>query len=256
MKTLTLVLNWKMNPTSKKEALALFSALKKNDKKIQQSKNKIKLILAPPAIYLDAISSKNKNTKIELSGQDIFYKKYGSYTGSISQQMLKDLGAKYSIVGHWERRKVFNEQNEDIAKKVHSLLDLKMKAIFCVGEEQRDEQGKFADFLEKQIISILKNVEITDYKNIFLAYEPVWAIGSTKEISKEEIELSIILIKKILVKNFGEKSKNIKILYGGSVNPENILNLLEIEGIDGFLLGRSGLDKNIFDKIIDNLLKI
>jgi len=245
-----------MNPETKKEALALYTKLKKTIEKSKKNKAKLDFVLAPPAIYLDAIARKNKKTLLQLSGQDTFYKSSGSVTGGISQAMLKDLGADFSIVGHWERRNIFGETSADVAKKVHSLLGLKMKAIVCVGEKERDEKGDFADILEKQILESLKGVEAFDLKNIYLAYEPVWAIGAGgKKVTLEILEQSMVLIKKILQKKYGDSASKIKIIYGGSVDDTNILELANVFGVDGFLLGRSGLKPDVFKKMIESFSK-
>ncbi len=243
-----------MNPSNKKDALKLFASFKKEVKKNKSAKVKNSFILAPPVIYLDTIKSKIKDTAIELSGQDIFYENSGAFTGAISPLMLKDLGLEYSIVGHWERRNIFAESDQDIAKKVKSLLDLKMKAIVCVGERERDDQGDFVDSLEKQIINSLGEIENSELKNIIIAYEPVWTIGAGgKKINVEILEQTIILIQKILYKKFGENSKKIKIIYGGSVDDENILEYNRLRSIDGFLIGRAGLEVGVFRKMIELL---
>ncbi len=245
-----------MNPESKKEALNLFTKLKKVAEKSKKNKLKLDFILAPPAIYLDSINTKNKKTLIQLSGQDTFYKSSGSVTGGISQTMMKDLGADFSIVGHWERRNIFGEANADVVKKIRSLLDLKMKAIVCVGEQERDEHGEFADILEKQILESLAGVESFELKNIMLAYEPVWAIGTGgKKVTLEILEQSMVLIQKILHKKFGENAKKIKVIYGGSVDDTNILELAQVFGVDGFLLGRSGLKPDVFKKMVEKFSK-
>jgi triosephosphate isomerase len=245
-----------MNPESKKEALVLFSKLKKSVVKSNSKKVKLDFILAPPSIYLDSISLKNKNTNIKLSGQDIFSEKYTSAMGEISRDMLKDLGADLSIIGHFERRNILGETNSDIAKKVKLLLDSKMKAIVCVGESKRDDQGDFADVLEKQILESLLGVNNFDLKNIILAYEPAWAIGLVgKKVTLDILEQSIILVKKILHKRYGNIADDIKILYGGSLDDSNILELSEVSGLDGFLIGRSSLHSDVFTKIIESFEK-
>lgn len=251
-----LIFNWKTNPESKKNALDIFSNIKKAQKFAEKNKIKIDFIVAPPSVFLDALNLKNSSKKIKFSAQNFYNKNFASVTGAISQSMLKDLGATYSIVGHWERRSIFSETNKEISKKIKSLIDLKMKAIVCVGEEQRDIKGKFVDFLKKQILETLDGVLKDDANKIILAYEPVWAIGKEgRRVTVEEIEQSVFLIKKILKGKFQENSEKVKIIYGGSVDDMNIKKLSEIFGVDGFLLGRSSLDSKIIMRMVRNLKK-
>lgn len=127
-----------------------------------------------------------------------------------------------------------------------------MKAIICVGEQERDDHGDFADVLEKQILESLAGIEAFDFKNIMLAYEPVWAIGvGGKKVTLEILEQSMVLIQKILQNRYGDSGAKIKIIYGGSVNDTNIIQLAQVFGVDGFLLGRSGLQVDVFTKMIE-----
>ncbi len=247
MRNVILVFNWKMNPVKKKEALDIFEKIGKSLKKNPG----IKIIVAPPLIYLDCLNEYKKKWGLNLSAQDIFYKPDGAYTGSVSYKMIKNLGINYSIVGHWERKSCFYENNKEISKKINSLLSLKMKPIVCVGEEERDKDGKFIEKLKKEIKEIFQGVKKDDLKNIMVAYEPVWAIGKKdNKINFLDLEKGLILVKKILKDEFGGEAEKIKILYGGSVNKNNIEELKKMIALNGFLLGRSSLEEEEFSEIM------
>lgn len=205
-----------MNPFSKKEAEELFKAFDIKTKNI--------VILCPPFTYLQ------KGNNYVLGAQNCFYKNEGAYTGEISPKMLKDLGCKYVIIGHSERREIFKEDNECINLKIKICLENKLKPILCVGEKLGGDR--------KQVLRAqLKGI---NDKNIIIAYEPVWAIGTGKACELEDILSSYNLIKKIAKEN--------KVLYGGSVNSINAKDIINIT--DGVLVGGASINKKEFLKII------
>lgn len=205
-----------MNPFSKKEAEELFKAFDIKTKNI--------VILCPPFTYLQ------KGNNYVLGAQNCFYKNEGAYTGEISPKMLKDLGCKYVIIGHSERREIFKEDNECINLKIKICLENKLKPILCVGEKLGGDR--------KQVLRAqLKGI---NNKNIIIAYEPVWAIGTGKACELEDILSSYNLIKKIAKEN--------KVLYGGSVNSSNAKEIINIT--DGVLVGGTSINKKEFLKII------
>lgn len=205
-----------MNPFSKKEAEELFKAFDIKTKNI--------VILCPPFTYLQ------KGNNYVLGAQNCFYKNEGAYTGEISPKMLKDLGCKYVIIGHSERREIFKEDNECINLKIKICLENKLKPILCVGEKLREDR-------EQVLRAQLKGI---NDKNIIIAYEPVWAIGTGKACELEDILSSYNLIKKIAKEN--------KVLYGGSVNSINAKDIINIT--DGVLVGGASINKKEFLKII------
>ncbi|MBU4536695.1 triose-phosphate isomerase, partial [Patescibacteria group bacterium] len=179
------------------------------------------------------------------------------WTGKISAKMLKNIGSEFVILGHSEMRKL-GEGNEEINTKIKLALKNKLTPILCIGENARDEEGKYFAVLEEQLSNALKGVGPNFSNKIIIAYEPIWAIGKAakKIIKSEELLQTIIFIKKVLVDKYGTKSiGEIKILYGGSVNPINAEDLIQNTNINGFLVGRDSLipkNFNLICKIVEN----
>jgi triosephosphate isomerase len=204
-------------------------------------KNNIKLIYFPPATLINLLSQKFKNTSIDVGAQNCFHEEnHGAYTGQINSFMLKDAGAKYIILGHSENRKL-GEDNNLINRKIKSSIKSGLKIIFCIGETLSQKNKKNTKkILSQQIIQGLKNVK--NKKNIIIAYEPVWAIGSGLIPKETEIFEIVRFIK--------NKVKGSKVLYGGSVNSQNINLLKKIDNVDGFLIGGASQNSNNFIDII------
>ena len=204
-------------------------------------KNRVKIIYCPPNTLINLLVNKFKNSPIMVGGQNCHEKQdYGAHTGQINSKMLKDVGAKYVILGHSENRQL-GENDKLINLKIKSTLNSKLKVIFCIGETLREKNKKVTKkVLAKQILKGLKNVK--NKKDILIAYEPVWAIGTG--LTPKEIELSDVI-------NFIKKRvKNVPVLYGGSVNTKNIQELKKIDNVDGFLIGgASQVSKNLIDII-------
>ncbi len=244
--------NWKMNPSFLMQAEDLFKSIQKNI----SSKIKTDIIICPPNIYLPSfaktLAGKEKLKKIFLGAQNVSYEEKGAFTGEISAEMLKDIGVKYVILGHSERR-MMGEDNFDINKKIKASLFAGLVPILCVGEKERDENHKYLNFIKNQIEECLNGVVKNSVSKIIIAYEPVWAIGKNAKreaIPKEFLEMSIF-IRKILSDKFGVKSiKKTKVIYGGSVNPKNVLDFLKEGEADGFLVGRDSLNPKKFTEII------
>lgn len=235
--------NWKMNPKTVKEAKILFQKVSK----IKSRKTDI--VIAPPFVYIPFLKSKN----VKIGSQDVFIQNAGPYTGEVSPSMLKSVGVKYVIVGHSERRLGRGESNELINKKIKSSLESGLKVIAVVGETERNSD-EFWKFLKKQIKESLRGVKRKYAKNLIIAYEPVWAISTSKnrkKASPQDIFEATIFIRRTLLDIFGRKTAlATRILYGGSVEPQNAKDFLEIEGISGALVGGSSLDAEKFKKII------
>ena len=233
------VANWKMYGN--------LSSLNTLDKVIKFSKSreikKGRLIYCPPYTLISSFSKKFKNCQIGIGGQNCHESEsYGPYTGFVNSQMLKNCGAHFVIIGHSENRKK-GESDKLINLKIKSALEAKLKVIFCIGEtigEKRKKKTK--SILSKQIKNGLSNIK--NKSNIFIAYEPVWAIGSGVIPQSEDLFKTIEFIKSKF------KGKLPKILYGGSVNPQNIRNLKEINNIDGFLIGGASQNAKKFIDIV------
>ena len=207
----------------------------KYNRNLGEIETKVKLVLCPPSIYLSLF---DKNG-YDLGAQDISSFMDRTITGEIEANQIKSLGATYVIVGHSERRIYKHEINIDFINKINNALENNLNVIYCVGETLRDkENGSTFEILEKQISEVLNNVEI---KNIMIAYEPVWAIGTGNVPSIKEIKENIEFISNLLYEKYECK---LDILYGGSVNDENIGELCSIKGLSGFLVGGASLDVN------------
>lgn len=207
----------------------------KYNRNLGEIETKVKLVLCPPSIYLSLF---DKNG-YDLGAQDISSFMDRTITGEIEASQIKSLGATYVIVGHSERRIYKHEINIDFINKINNALENNLNVIYCVGETLRDkENGSTFEILEKQISEVLNNVDI---KNIMIAYEPVWAIGTGNVPSIKEIKENIEFISDLLYEKYECK---LDILYGGSVNDENIGELCSIKGLSGFLVGGASLDVN------------
>jgi triosephosphate isomerase len=233
------VANWKMYGN--------LSSLNTLDKVIKFSKSKEikkgRLIYCPPYTLISSFSNKFKDCQIGIGGQNCHESNsYGAHTGSVNSSMLKNIGAHFVIIGHSENRKK-GESDKLINHKIKSALQAKLKVIFCIGETLSDKRNKKTQFtLSKQIKIGLNNIR--NRSNIFIAYEPVWAIGSGIIPKSNDLFKTIEFIKSKF------KDKSPKILYGGSVNPKNITNLKEINNIDGFLIGGASQSAKKFIDIV------
>jgi len=199
---------------------------------------------------------------LKLGAQNVFYlsadrqvKKSGAFTGEVSPLMLKDLGVEYVIIGHSESRKYLNETDEVINKKIKESLLIGLKPILCVGEtDEEKNSGKKLEVLEVQITQALKGVMKSEAKNIVIAYEPVWAIGTGNNCSVDETMSSILLIRKIISKLYNrEIADTTKIIYGGSVDSKNTNSYITQTGVNGLLVGGASLNAEEFIEIIKSL---
>lgn len=192
------------------------------------------LVICPPYIYLDVMNSDN----YILGSQDGYYVDKGAYTGEISFAQLKTIGVKYSIIGHSERRHKFGETDEIVKNKLNACINNGIMPILCVGEtEEERELNKTFEVIETQ----LKVLEGMNIKNIIIAYEPVWAIGSGKTPTEDEIHEVHKYIRELLTNVYNMESI---IMYGGSVNLSNIKSISNIDGVDGMLIGSASIDPN------------
>ncbi len=241
--------NWKMyktNPEARRLVKQLQNRLEKKPVK------KCKVIVCPPFTALSTVSELLKGSSIMLGAQNLFWEEEGAYTGEISAKMIKSAGAKWVIVGHSERRRYFQEDEKIVNKKIRIALNSKLKVIFCVGEtlEEREE-NLTKDIVGNQVEWGLKGFTDAELKNVVIAYEPVWAIGTGKTATPDQAQEVHAFIRDILDALFDEKvSRGMTILYGGSVKPENAADLLRQPDIDGALVGGACLKADSFHKII------
>jgi triosephosphate isomerase len=238
--------NWKMNMTMK-GAEALCSLILKNG----QHKGR-EVVLVAPFIHLESLIRQTKGSQIKVAAQNCHEQLSGAYTGEISALMLSDMGLDYVLLGHSERRAHFNETSALLASKVNSALLQGLKVIFCCGEtsEQRNS-GKYLDIVSQQISEALFHLNPFNFKNIVLAYEPVWAIGTGKTASSTQAQEMHYYLRNFLAKKFGKVlADNMSILYGGSCNSSNASELFSQPDIDGGLIGGASLLADDFISII------
>ncbi|MDY6065005.1 MAG: triose-phosphate isomerase [Finegoldia sp.] len=240
--------NWKMNKTVSESV-----DFCKDLKKINLSDAVEKVIIAPfTSLY--SISELLKDSDIKVGAQNVYYEKSGAYTGEVSLDMLSDLNVDYVILGHSERRNIFKEDNELINKKLKAVLDSKVKPILCCGESLEEREGnKHKDKIKSQIESALdgmKEDELTD--KLVIAYEPIWAIGTGKTASSDDAEEMCAYIRNLISDLYSSSlAEKTRIQYGGSVKPENIVDIMGKENIDGALVGGASLDPLSFSKLIN-----
>ncbi|PMP66717.1 MAG: triose-phosphate isomerase [Thermodesulfobacterium geofontis] len=240
--------NWKMNKTLK-EVEEYFNKFLEKISQIDFSDREI--IIAPPFTALLYCKNLIKNSPLKLGAQNACWEKQGAFTGEISPLMLKELGVEYVILGHSERRHIFGETNELIAKRVEGVYKFGLIPILCIGEtlEERNK-GKTLEIVENQLIEGLKYIKDIKGDELVIAYEPVWAIGTGINATPEQAEEVQAFIREKLKDIYSEEvSKQIRILYGGSVTPDNIQDLMKKPNIDGALVGGASLDPEKFFKI-------
>jgi len=213
---------------------------------------KCKVFLAVPYTAIKACSDKAKGSSIVIGAQNMNDATEGAFTGEVAASMLKDAGASFVIVGHSERRRIFSENNSFINKKVKRALASGLKPLLCVGETfDEREQGKTEDVLKKQLQECLAGVSKNEASNCIIAYEPVWAIGTGLAATTTLAEEAHAFCRKELSTLFGEDvARNLPVLYGGSVNPENASGFLAEDDVDGLLVGSQSLVADSFAKII------
>ena len=237
------IANWKMfgNLNSVKSIESVINLSKKKNYK------NAKIIYCPPYTLLNNFVIKTRKTNLDVGAQNCHHEiNTGPFTGSISSTMIKKLGAKYVIIGHSENRSN-GETNNLINKKIHSAILNNLNVIFCIGENLFEKKNKKTDKILKQQIDLgLKKIKKID--KIIFAYEPVWSIGTGKVLTNKELTKQVIIIKKIVKNKF--KNQKTKIIYGGSVNNQNINNLKQIKEINGFLIGGASQNSKKFIDII------
>ncbi len=239
--------NWKMHTTIE-EGVALVVRLRELLRGVED----VEVVVAPPFTSLYHLHFLLADSPIGLAAQDVFWEDSGAYTGEVSARMLKDVGCSYVIVGHSERRRYFNEDDEAVNRKVVALLREGLKPIVCVGEtlEER-EADRTLDVVTSQVKGALAGIGPAGIKDVVVAYEPVWAIGTGKNATPEEAERVHNTIRELLCDQFGiEAVEPVRIIYGGSVKPSNIDSLMAQPNIDGALVGGASLKAEDFARIV------
>ncbi|MCM8771128.1 MAG: triose-phosphate isomerase [Candidatus Omnitrophica bacterium] len=247
--------NWKMYKTIS-QAIELANGLKRELYKIDPQD--IDIVLCPPFTALTEVAEILTDSNMSLGAQDMHWEDEGAFTGEISGLFLKDIGAKYVIIGHSERRQFFGETNETVNKKLKAALKHELTPIICVGENlaERESNKTFA-IVRNHVEGGLKDISQQDALKIIIAYEPVWAIGTGKTATPSQAQEAQKFIREILAKRYNnETAQAIRIQYGGSVKPENAAELMKEPDIDGALVGGASLKTESFAAIIKNSMGV
>ncbi len=241
--------NWKMHKTGP-EAVEAAEKLGKLCRDIHD----VDVMIAPSFLSLPLVSQalKRMNSHIHTAAQNLYFEDQGAFTGEISGPMIQAAGAEYVLIGHSERRQFFGDTDKIINRKIHAAIRARLTPVLCVGETeaQRDEDKTFF-VLDKQISDGVKGLDSDMPEELILAYEPVWAIGTGKSAGTEQIAQVHVFLRSLLEKHFSrEFAENTRILYGGSVKPDTINALMDVEDVDGVLVGGASLEPETFIQII------
>jgi triosephosphate isomerase len=208
----------------------------------------VDIVIAPPFTSLFGVAEKVAGTHVELSAQNAFYEEKGAFTGEVSPSMVKDAGCSYVIVGHSERRRYFQETDEIINKKIKACQIHGLHVIFCIGESLAErEAGRTNEVIQQQIMNGLKGA---DAQALVVAYEPVWAIGTGRTATPDQAQEAHHFIRSQLAKIYGAGADSLRIVYGGSVTPENVDSLMACPDVDGALVGGASLNPESFERIV------
>jgi triosephosphate isomerase len=254
MRRLLIAGNWKMN-TTLESGRSLASAIAAA---VAGERDVVEVLLCPPFPYLMAVGSAIEGSGVELGGQNAWFEASGAFTGETAVDMLEDLGCRYVILGHSERRHILGETDELINKKVSAALKKGLKVLFCVGELLSDrEAGRTEAVLDRQMENGLSGIDAAVLESLVIAYEPVWAIGTGVTATPEQAESAQAHLRKWLCSRYNpEVGEKTRILYGGSVNPDNARAILGQPNVDGALVGNASLKAETFLPIVNVAIEL
>lgn len=240
--------NWKMHFTTGQASLYLHRLEQR-----APNYRDVEVVLCPNLLALQSLSLQINHRKFRMGAQNCYWRDEGAFTGEVSATMMRGL-VHYVIVGHSERRHIFGETNKDIKQKVQAVVRNGMQPILCVGEtKQQRAEGETAHVIHDQVVAGLQNVTSEEVRDIVIAYEPVWAIGTGKNADVADAVHAAKLIRKHIKALFGdEAARTIRILYGGSVDAHNAGSYVKADGIDGLLVGGASLKAPVFSDIIES----
>lgn len=240
--------NWKMNKTQG-EAVVLAEALVRG---LAADPADAEVLVAPPFVALAAVAQALKGSGIRLAAQNMHWEKEGAFTGEVSPTMLRDLACSHVILGHSERRQLFGETDEDVARKVQAALQHALTPVVCMGETlQEREASRTMEIVERQLERALRKVAPDDVAGLLVAYEPVWAIGTGRTATPAQAQEVHAFIRRRVASSHGDAvAAAMRILYGGSVKPDNTEALMAEADVDGALVGGASLSADAFLKIV------
>jgi len=255
MRTMLVAGNWKMNKTFQ-EAEDLTAQITEAVETLDSPN--VEVILCPPALYLEMVLDLTDETYVAVGAQNISEYEFGAYTGEISAPMLSSMEVEYCIIGHSERRKYFQESNQLLAQKVKSTLKFEFSPIFCCGELLPErEVGKHFEVVKNQLKESLFDLDENDFRNVVIAYEPVWAIGTGKTASPQQAQEMHAFIRQLIQTKYGDRvTQDTIILYGGSCNAGNAFELFSQPDVDGGLIGGASLKPQEFVEIIKSAVTV
>ena len=239
--------NWKMHKSGS-QAIKAAEQLKN---KVKSASN-VEIMIAPTYTALYQVSQVLQDSAIALGAQNLHWEKQGAYTGEISAEMLVDAGCSQVIIGHSERRQYFGETDATVNRKIKAAIQAKLIPVFCIGETEAQRQaGETFSVLDKQVRDGLKDFVFSDRGDLIVAYEPVWAIGTGLTATREQAQEAHQHIRSLLESLFGkDAADSVRILYGGSVKPDNVRALMEMPDVDGALVGGASLDPDTFSRLV------
>ncbi|HUG54068.1 MAG TPA: triose-phosphate isomerase [Vicinamibacteria bacterium] len=240
--------NWKMFKTVV-EAEALARALREG---LEREPTPHEVVVMPPFAALSAVRGVLEGSPVAMGGQNMHWEREGAFTGEISPTMLRDVGCTYVILGHSERRHIFDETDERLSKKCRAAFDHGLTPVFCVGETLAErESNRTLEVVERQVERALRHLKPEEVARMIVSYEPVWAIGTGRVASPEQAEeVQAFLRKRVSVSHGEDAAIAVRILYGGSVNPENTPRIMAQADVDGVLVGGASLKADTFLKIV------
>ncbi len=238
-----IVANWKMSPNDPKRARDIFDIVKGAVAKLRS----VQIIIAPPSIFLQSLASKYKGNKISLCAQNISSSEDIANTGSLSAVQVANSGGRYVMIGHSE----VGDTLDNLRVKTFLTVKHGMIPIIFIGESERDKLGKYLKNIKLQINTALKELQTKEVENVIFCYEPIWAIGQDDPMDSYDIHATVLYIRKVLIEVYGDKiGQNINILYGGSVNSNNIKDILSIDDVNGVVTGRVSTDTEEFVELL------
>lgn len=247
-----IIANWKMNLNTHEASLYLHKL-----SEMVPSQRTIDIVLAPTMLTLQSLSLQVNRRQFKLAAQNCYWRDHGAYTGEVSASHLRGV-VDYVLVGHSERRYLFSESDKDIRAKVQAAIRNHLQPVLCIGETASEHtNGETRDIINDQLAGGLANLTAEELGELVIAYEPVWAIGTGKSASPQDVREVVKLIRHQINQLFGAKAaEEIRVLYGGSVNAGNAESFWVTEGIDGLLIGGASLNSHEFTEIVDKAYKI
>ena len=239
--------NWKMNKTPSETTELI------NELKPLVANDEVDVVFCVPAIDIIPAIEAAKGSNIQIGAENMYYEENGAYTGEIAPNMLTDVGVKYVIIGHSERREYFAETDETVNKKVLKAFEHGITPIICCGETlTQREQGIAIDFIRTQIKIAFQNVSAENAANAVIAYEPIWAIGTGKSASQDDAQKMCKVVRDVVAADFGQEvADKVRVQYGGSVKPENVASYMACPDVDGALVGGASLEAESFLALLD-----